>query len=59
MKKTCSKKKCERRVRTILGWTTAAFATLSFIGLGQIGYDGATAFLILLMGADAYYLIKK
>jgi len=49
----------KNKVPVILGWATAAFAVLAFIGLAESGLDAATTLLLVLMAFDAYYLIKK
>ena len=59
MKKKCSKKKCEKRMTTFLGWATAVMVVLCFIGVAGEPIDYSLALFMGLMGMDAYYLIKK
>ena len=49
----------ETKIMKVLGWVTAVYALLAFIGLAGEGLDYATLLLLVLMGFDAYYLIKK
>ena len=56
MKKVCNKG-C--KAPKVLGWLTVAFVALAVIGLSTEGVDYATLALMVLMGFDAYYLIKK
>ena len=49
----------DSKIKAVLGWATAAFAILALIGLAGEGLDYATLLLLVLMGFDAYYLIKK
>jgi len=55
------KNKCtlDRKVKVGLGIATAIFTVLAFLGLASEGMDFGTSFLLVLMGFDAYYLIKK
>jgi len=43
----------------VLGWITAGFALMAFIGLMGEGADFATSMLLILMAVDSYYLINR
>jgi hypothetical protein len=54
--KVCS---LDRKIKVGLGIATALFALIAFVGLAEEGIDGGTALLLILIGFDSYYLIKK
>ena len=63
MKQSMKRRKSDKVYAAIpkaLGVTTLVFGGLAAIGLLEIGeIDLASSMLLILMGLDAYYLIKK